>query len=200
MNDVDICNMALANIGQPPIMSLSSLPQRSTPAEKVCKQRYVEARQETMRKALWNFASTWRAGEQVANLTPKRPWQYVYSYPSDALRVFEIQRDTVDQKIIPFEVADGPNGEGQVILCDHPAPIFVYVRDKLDPTKYDADFIQAMSWCLAAKIAMPLTKSVKLRDGALQMFINMTAVAVTNDENEGYQQTDIDAGYQAARN
>lgn len=199
MNDVDICNMALANIGQPPIQSLADLPGRTSDAQKACKLRYVEARQECLTKTQWNFATTWRQGEELTNTTPRPPWTHVYEYPADALRVFEIQRSYAGEKDIPFEVNDGPDGEGRVILTDHESPVFIYVRDKTDANTYSMEFVQALSWCLAAKIAMPITKSRSLMEKCLQIFTSMVGAAVTRDENEGVLQTDIEASYHEAR-
>jgi hypothetical protein len=199
MNNVDICNMALANLGQDSIMALDNLPGRTSAAQKACKLRYDEARRECIAAAPWNFATTWRVGIEVSGMTPKAPWSKVFRYPVDALRVFDIQKLYPGEKDTPFEVLDAPDNSGKVILTDHPNPTFVYVRDKTNVDTWDENFKNSVAWLLAAKIAMPITKSDKKRNDAYQMYLSTIDVAVTRDENEGTEQTDTLATYQEAR-
>lgn len=191
---VDICNMALANIGQNAIQSIEgpSISQRS------CKMRYDEARMEALRGALWNFASLWKTGTRL-DIAPKPPWRYVFQYPPDALRVFEIQRARGQNKEIPFEVTDRPDQSGKIIHSDMAAPTFIYTRDRQDPTTFDWDFVVAMSWLLSSKIAMSITKSLKLQQEAFKMWMVYASQAKAATANEGLPESDNMASYQEAR-
>jgi len=198
ISKTDICNMALANIGSPPIQSIEGPPRQTDLASvKACKLRYDEARLEALAGNLWNFASMWATGARLA-IDPKPPFSYVFQYPPDALRVFEIYR-AKGLPPIPFEVTDRPDAPGKLIHCNLEAPTFIYVREKDDPTTFDFDFIQAMSWLLASKIAMPVTKNIKLQQEAWKMWLTSNSAAVANDENEEVQDTDVTATYQDAR-
>jgi len=193
ISKIDICNMALANLGSPAIQSLDG-PQ---PAQRACKLRYDEARLEALSGNLWNFASMYRIGTRI-DIVAKSPFSYVFAYPSDALRVFEIQR-APGARPIPFEVTDRPDASGKIIHCSLEKPTFIYTRDKIDPTTFDFDFIQAMAWLLASKIAMPVTKNLKLQQEAWKMWLTSNSLATANDENEEVSDTDQTAGYQDAR-
>lgn len=198
ISKVDICNMALANLGSPPIQSIDGPPRTTDLATiKACRLRYDEARLEALAGNLWNFASMYRTGTRL-DLTPKPPYSFVYAYPPDALRVFEIYRPK-GLPPIPFEVTDRQDAPGKLIHCSVESALFIYVRDKDDPTTFDFDFIQALSWLLAAKIAMPVTKNLKLQQEAWKMWLTSNSAAVANDENEEVQDTDITATYQEAR-
>lgn len=194
LDKVAIGNMALANIGQPPVQTFDG----PNVASRALKLRYDEARLEALSTTLWNFASLWIKGVALA-IDPKPGWSHVFSYPADALRVFEIQRLTVDEKDIPFEITDRPDAPGKLIHANVPTPVFIYTRDKEDVTTFDWDFASALSWLLAHKIAMPVTKSAKLRDDAMKMWLALSDKAVARTKNEGTPDTDITPSYQAVR-
>lgn len=194
ISTVDICNMALANIGQNPIQSLEG----PSLAQRTCKLRFDEARLEALRGALWNFASLWRVGVRL-DVTPKPPWRFAFQYPPDALKVFEIQRERGEMKLIPFEVTDRVDQAGKLIHCDRETPTFVYTRDRDDPTTFDWEFIVALSWLLSSKIAMPVTKSLKLQQEAFKMWLVYASQAKASSANEGTPDSDKLAGYQDVR-
>jgi len=189
-----ICNMALANIGSPTIQSLTE----QNAGARACKLRYDEARVEALSSSLWNFASLWQVGVRL-DIDSKPPWAYVYTYPPDALRVFEILRVSKEMREIPFEITDRPDQAGKLIHTDEPAPTFVYTRDKEDPTTFDWDFITALSWLLAHKICMPVTKNAKMADNALKMWTVKSSKAEARTMNEGVRDTDQTPTYQAVR-
>lgn len=191
---VAIGNMALANLGVPPVQDFEG----PSVAARSLKLRYDEARLQALSATLWNFASRWKSGV-LLSIDPKPPWSYVYSYPNDALRVFEIQRTYVDDKDIPFEVTDRMDTVGKLIHTNQETPVFIYTVDKTDTTTFDWDFITALSWLLAHKIAMPITKSVKMRDDAMKMWLALADKAVARTKNEGVTDSDQTAGYQAVR-
>lgn len=194
LDKVAIGNMALANLGVPPVQDFN----QKDVASRALGLRYDEARLQALSTTLWNFASRWVTGVALA-IDPKPPWTYVYTYPADALRVFEIQRSTVDQKDIPFEVTDRMDASGKLIHTDQEAPVFIYTADKEDVTRFDWDFITALSWLLSHKIAMPITKSVKLRDDCMKMWLALADKAVARTKNEGTADNDMTPAYQAVR-
>jgi hypothetical protein len=193
---IAICNMALANIGAPPIQSLTE----PGVGARSCKQRYDEARLMTLNAALWNFASVYRAAGAALDLTPKKPWSYVHSYPADAVRVFEIETAAVTDPPIPFEITDRDDGlSGKLIHSHVEEPTFIFTRDKQDTTTFDMDFVVAMAWGLASLIAMPVTKSVKVQQNAEKQFAIKTDRAVARTLNEGQADADQYALYHQAR-
>lgn len=194
-SDVDICNMALANLGQSNFiqnLAGASISQRS------CALRYDETRREALSGALWNFASMWRVGDRQT-IAAKPPWTHCFLYPPDALKVFEIQRASKNEDAIPFEITAHPDTDGKLIHCDREEPVFIYVKDIINPTFYSDEFTTAMSWLLASKIAMPVTKSLKLQQEAFKMWVAMSSQAMAATANEGRQDTDTVPSYQEVR-
>jgi hypothetical protein len=192
---VAIGNMALANIGQPPIQSFDE----KNASGRALKLRYDECRREALSATLWNFASLWEAGVPLA-IDPKPGWSYVWSYPADALRVFEVYQPDKTAPPIPFEVTDRPGSQsGRIIHTNDPAPVFIYSRDKTDPTTFDADFVNALAWLVASKIAMPITKNVKIRQDCETMWQGLAAKARSRTLNEGAVDGDQLSTYQRVR-
>lgn len=194
-SDIDICNMALANLGQANfIQSLNG----ATISQRTCALRYNETRREALSGALWNFASVWRDGDRQT-IKAKPPWRHCFLYPPDALKVFEIQKDNKSEPPIPFEITANPTTDGKLIHCDRESPVFIYVKDVENPALYSDEFTTAMSWLLASKIAMPITKSLKLQQEAFKMWVGLSSQAMAATANEGHQDTDTVPSYQEVR-
>lgn len=193
IDKITICNMALANLGQRPIQSIN---QPGVSAES-CRLRYDEARVEALAGAPWNFASTWIAGVALA-ITPKPNYSYCFGYPAGALKVFYIVHPD-DTDAPDFEVNDRPDGLGKMISTNEEAPVFVITRDREDVTTFDQEFVQAFSWLLASKIAMPITKNVKIQDKAENRWLGLKGKAEAATKNEGSKKDDRLGFYHEAR-
>lgn len=193
IDKITICNRALANLGEPPIQSLD---QRGTSAEAM-RLRYDEARLLALAGAPWGFATSYAQGV-LLNLAPALGYSYAYAYPVGALRVFYIDHprgtDAPSMRVI-----DRPDGMGKIILTNEVAPVFVFTRDKEDPTTFDQEFIMALGWLLASMAAMPITKSEKIEQKAFQRWIGLRDVAEANAKSEQNEPDDGLGFYHKAR-
>lgn len=190
VDKVRICSMALRNIGKPRIRSID---RPKNDAEAVCKENYDIARSTTLEGALWNFASGWRAGVRL-DIEPKPGWQYVYSYPSEALKVFGIHCEP-GQDAPGFEVTDRMDADGKIIHTNEAAPVFIFVKDKEDPSTFTWEFITALSWVLASMIVMPLTKDRRSLAKCEQNAMMYTSMATASTLNESKPADDDQNGF-----
>ena len=148
----DICNLALANLGQPPINSLDDNNERS----RRLLLYYPVALGETLRAHPWKFA---RTIAPLACLDARVPgWRYVYEYPTNAAAVLAVK---IEDKSVPFKVAS-LEGKGRVILAQIPNAYAVYTRLEENTDVYDASFIKVLSWTLACDVALAITCSTDL--------------------------------------
>lgn len=193
-SDVDICNMAIANVGGQPILSLDE----SGKSADACRLRFEESRLQTLAKCLWNFASLWQVGVRM-DMPSKPPYRYVYSYPTNALKLFEILRDNPADPKVPFEVTANPEGAGKLIHTDHERPVFVYNIDVKDSSEFSVEFREAMAWLLTSKIAVPLTKDLKRQQEAYKMYMIATSEAQASNANESGRDRDITPSYHEVR-
>jgi hypothetical protein len=184
---VRICNRALGNLGKPSIMSLD---EKSAMA-KVCKQFYDDARIEALAAAPWPFAKVWATGVAI-DIDPMPPWLYVFAYPVDALRVLYIQYDPKTSRPPPMAVTDRPDAAGKLIHTNTVDPTFVYVRDKEDVTTFDPLFIAGLGAKLTEKIAMPLTKNLRIQEKWEKRFMQLRDEAWATALNEGTDEDDTD--------
>lgn len=201
-SSIDIANLALGNIRA---QSINAFDEASIEAQ-VCDQRYDLARQFVLRDNPWRFANKIAALALVDETAAE--WSYVYDYPTDCLAARHIvgeyglsyertayYRSEVDYDYlsrfrtrIPFEVAQQSDGS-RAILCDLEDAYLAYTADVTDTTQFQADFIEALAWYLAAQIAVPIVGSNEgreLRKDALQMYSQLTNAARANDANEAW--------------
>ena len=155
---VEICNLALLRLGQRPILALT---EPSVEAN-YCSQLYDQARRETLRHHAWRFAlktETLAAEEFEAD----GDWIFSYALPSDCVRALQVKTAGVPT-LMDFEV------HGHSLRTNADGAVLRYVRDEQDPTRFDDLFVQALSYKLAADLAVPITGDSGAMAGLLQMF------------------------------
>jgi len=187
---VFICNLALTNLAKPPI---SSIDEESAEAA-ACKQYYAHVRDVLLKAHPWRFAAKTEALAEVTNLKANR-WGYAYQRPADCLKVRRIS----DESLADYLPSDGSlvvaGGfhhaiEGQTIFCDVSPAYLTYTFQLTDPAQFPADFIEALGWHLAVRLAMPLTRDPKIRADAYQLAVRTTASAAASDANEVRETSD----------
>jgi len=174
---VSICNLALANVAANPI---SSIDEASAEA-RACRLFYDHALDALLQRYPWEFAGSTQALAEVINTKPRK-WGKAFRRPSDCLKVRrvtdELMLDDTDAIGVPYEV------EGEVIFTDLPVAYLKYTSRQADPTKFPPLFVEALSWHLAVKLAMPLTRDPKIRADAFQLAERLTGSAEVADANE----------------
>lgn len=157
-SEVSICNLALSHLGEEPITSLDD----NVKAARECSRLYDITRDMELRAHLWNFAIR-RAS--LAKDTTDPTWGHSnrYQIPDDCLKVVEV-KDDVDWHIEAGNLGD----TGQTfIVTDTSAPLYIrYVSRVEDPALFDPLFINALAARLAMKLALPLTQSNTITQGA----------------------------------
>lgn len=181
---VSICNLALGNIAKPEIQSIDE----ASAEAKACKQYYGHVLDTLLQSYPWRFAQTTQPLAAIANPKPDR-WGFAYQRPTDCLKVLRVS-DVYD---LPYSASDGSliiagshayDIEGDVVFCYVDPAYLTYTRRLSDPTKFPALFIEALSWHLAVRLAMPLTRDPKIRADAYQLAVQTTGQAGVADANE----------------
>ena len=184
VSDVDIANRALGDCG---VASIDSFSDNSKQA-RVIEARYAQVRDALLRSHFWNFAKQ-RAVLPALVTPPAFGFCRQFPLPANCLRLWELHgapdyawygwsawhRDRQE-----FQV------EGDAILSDHWPPLYiVYVAQIIDPTLFDALFVDAFAAALASNVCMPLTKDNALRQQLEQTASGRLAMArgVNNIEN-----------------
>lgn len=185
---VSICNLALSNIGKDNIQALTDAGAEA----RACSQFYEHTRDVLLQGYPWRFAG---ATVSLAEVTNDRlgKWAYAYARPTDCLKVRwlrpaysedEAAPSDQDEMSIPYEIDGG-------VIYTNLSPAFLrYTSAVTDPSKFSPLFVDALSWHLAVRLAMPLTRDPKVRADAWQVATQMTGQAQMMDANEVRETSD----------
>ncbi len=200
---VSICNLALGHLGADHISDLS---EASTEA-RTCKRFYDQTRDTLLGSGYpWSFAKA-TADLAEAGGVAKWRWEHTYPKPADCLRVKTVHLSNIPGSLglteealwaeelgTPYELSAGH------VLCNISPATLRYIRREVDPSKYDPLFVEALSWHLAARLAMPLTRDPMRRSESFQMAMQTQAMASAGDANDERNSADFMSDYERARN
>ena len=203
---VDACNLALSHIGG---YSLSSLNDPTKEARE-CKRLYEPARDATLEAGDWGFA---RKTLVLALLASTRPgWKYVYAWPSDCVmprRIYDPAREGADidpetlsslsDDPIPFEIGVNDALNGRIILTNQINAIVVYTAKVTDANLYPPSFIDALSWRLAADLAIPIRSDSGLQQKMLAQFQTRVGQSGQISANAEHRRPNTVSSYKRAR-
>lgn len=164
MNVTDICNMALNHIGREQIAGMHE----ETEAARTCKIHYDLQRKVLLRAYNWSFAMKTAELALIDKTVPG--WKYVYAYPNDCVMAHKIFNKDNTWVVLRKNFAGNMdqvilNDNTKALVCDHEDAFLQYTYDVKDANLFTADFVQALSYYLAAAIAVPLTGSQALAQG-----------------------------------
>lgn len=178
MDKIEICNIALGRIG---IANIERLDEASE-AARVCGRYYDFTRQNVLTRFPWTFAAR-RTQLALLNTVPQ-DYKYAYRYPSDVLCI---------RKLFNSEFAGLPkenyykivgDKEGRVIYTNIKNAWLEYTADVQDASQFDAQFIEALAWKLAAEIAFTLTNNMNITQTCIQAYNAYFSDAITKDAEE----------------
>jgi len=153
---LDICNAALAKIGEAPLENL--IVNQST-ASQLCILFYHPSRREVLSLARWTFATKEQRLTSIAGMKEQPGIRNCYSFslPGDCLRVLNVH--THYWKL-----------QGKTIYAWEPTIRLTYLADIENVELFDPLFMDALATKLAEKIEVPLTGSHSLRSALQQEF------------------------------
>lgn len=163
-SEVEICNLALAHIGDSATVASIS-PAEPTMQAELCARFYPMARDALleMPNTDWAFATKRAILPQVASETTA--FDYAYAMPIDCLRIISVlPADAMDDNDIgglpfPKDFTLESNSFGQsIIYTDLSNAAVRYVARVIDTTKFTPTFVMVLSWKLAAMLAGPIIK------------------------------------------
>jgi len=182
-SEVQIARLALQNIGDR--YDITSLDEASPEAEQV-NLVFDDVRDMVLREHPWKFARKYATPTALAGDAPAN-WDYMYTYPSDALRVIRIVNPLGDdQPPIRFEVARN-SSDAKVILCNEGELTLEYTAQITDPQEFDAQFVTALAYRLAQYIAMPITGDRQIMADMKSLADIEVGKAQASDANEGFE-------------
>jgi hypothetical protein len=200
-SEVDICNLALAHLGDRATVSSISPPEGSAQAEH-CARFYTVARDLVLEAHEWGFA-TKRANLALLTDTPPPGFQFVYQLPSDCRNIIDLidpnaptfypidescghwQDDAFTMPAVAYELEARTDGVS-VIYTSLENAMIRYVASVTDTTKFSAQVVDAIAWLLAAYLAGPVVKGdtgAAMASSCMKAYTLSLSKATANDAN-----------------
>lgn len=199
--DIDICNLALAHLGDDATVATIDPPEGS-PQATHCARFYPLARAELQDMSNWGFCTT-RAALALLSATPLAGWLYAYAVPSDAVNILSIHlpgaRDDFDPQ--PFETEQLDDGTS-VIYTNAQGAVCRYTRHVTDTSRFPPLFTEALTWLLASKLAGPILKGDAGRAATIdsyKMFRTLFTDAAASDASNRKVQPTHNVPWMAGR-
>lgn len=166
ISKIAICNLALAQLGQAPIVSLE---QEDEKARRL-KLFYEPVRDEVLRAHNWAFASAQMPLTLIETQTPLGDDMRVYKYPAQALFIRAVFCAHAPKTHLPFEEHFREDLQARVLYVPAEQAYAQYTRRITDENLFDASFVKCFSLALAADLAVVLTGDNVLAGQILQKY------------------------------
>ncbi len=186
MSKVSIGRQTLSMIGRSGIESF----EEESPEARQLKEWFDPARKEAL--AAYNFSFARRTAALALHPTPPLDtWQYRYTYPAGALRIWKVFVPGT-KKAQPYEIA--LVGEELTILTDVSVAHVTYTFDLEVTTLFSSYFIKALRYLLAHYIAPNLNGEAGISSAAGYLTAHRTylAEAAVNDANNEFDREEDD--------
>ena len=204
---VEICNLALVRLG---VQTINALTEGS--AQSIhCGLLYEPTRDALLRMVPWRFATARQALAILADATAPAEWSHVYQLPSDCLAARYVEPP--DGLFAPGETADqdvavvSPNASaaskfevrGRTVVTHQPNAVLIYTARIENPIQFDPLFVEALSYKLAADLAMPLQSDREMRNLMMRDFRLLMSSAMAANGRDALARIDQDASWIAGR-
>lgn len=168
-SETDLLNDALSQCGATPITAIDD----GSINANHCQRFYPPLRDALLRMHHWNFALKWVQLAQDVT-PPVAEFAYAYTLPADCLKVVNYGGSATAisslSLIFPdsgIRVVTRYKVQGRKLVSNDGTVYIQYLRRVTNPDEWDAGFYQAVSTWLASKLAMAITKDIRLSTGLL---------------------------------
>lgn len=177
---VDICNLALAHLGDDATIASIDPPEGSAQAEH-CARFYPVARDALLEMHAWGFAT--KRVRLAALSVESWDWAFAYAKPNNIIRTLSVlsPASSADAQTQPYEI------EVDTILTDQEDAVLRYTERATDTTKYPPLFVDALTWLLASYLAGTVIKGdagASMAKSCLQSFAGPFSLAKASDANQ----------------
>lgn len=184
-SEVDICNLALARLGDNATVASIDPPEGSAQAEH-CARFYPVARDSLLEMHAWKFATRRVLLAQLT--TDTWNWSFAYAEPTGVLKLLAVLPASASSDADTQEYEAETDGNGTpIILTDLEGASLRYVAHVTDTTVFSPLFVDALAWLLASYLAGPVLKGdagAAMAKACLQSFMLALSNAKTSDANQ----------------
>lgn len=178
-SEIEICNLALSELGQGPILNL--LDPQNRP-EQLCALHYPIVRDAVLAEAPWAFATQ---RFELDAVLPGPAWgsENRFIIPAGVLHVWRVYKDAALFR--PFQAEDWVR-EGNAILCPRFDKIYIKAIMRItDTTTFNVLFTEAVYTRLAANMCIAITESTKLQGALWALYGEKIDLAKATETSQG---------------
>lgn len=183
---VDICNLALARLGDSATVVSIDPPEGSAQAER-CARFYPIALDSMLESHTWKFA-TRRARLALLSNADTWEWAYAYAIPNNMIRAIAVIPPHADSeaKSEPYRIEAGEN-DSMILFTDVENATLRYTVRVNNPTVFSPLATDALGWLLASHLAGPMLKGdagAAESKRCLQAYASILGAAKVSDANQ----------------
>ncbi|WP_407160838.1 hypothetical protein [Bradyrhizobium sp. STM 3557] len=187
--EVDAANLALSDLGQPPITSFSD----NTARARACRVNFGTVRDALLQQHEWGFATAY--ARPAAAVAPVGGWPGKFAnrflLPSDCLQVRYVAHSGADSWEVITAAADPPGSDAnvKVLSTNDAAPEICYTRCIVDVRLWSGQFLKGFRHELAAAIAPLVVSSTAKAQSEAQLAAAAVSDAALIDGKEKSRRT-----------
>ncbi len=199
-SEVEICNLALAQLGDSATLASIDPPEGSAQAEH-CARWYPIARDSLLELHDWPFAT--RRASLAAVVSSFTEWPYAYAKPADALKIVAILSDDAGNDYSagaspyanytpqPFTVEIDGSGN-DIILTGQVSAVARYIKFTTDTSKFSPLFRDTLATYLASYLAGPILKGeTGIKVGEAKRGVAMAMLELAKASSGRQQRQDV---------
>lgn len=183
-SSVDIANIALRILGEPPITSLTG----TQTAQVLCAQALPFAKSEVFSHRPWSILIKRKTLSRLLEVENLTEYQYVYSQPADCIRFLAVRPSnttgvTVETTYLNSDIEDSEPYfiEGGNIYTDVNNAYGTYIRNEENPSVLPSYLVEAVGASIAKRIAYALLQNGGIAQFATQNYYTALQFAASQD-------------------
>ena len=184
---VDICNLALAVLGDTATVSSIDPPEGSAQADPGAR-LYSMSVNEVLSQHPWSFAlKRAKLAEMTTNVQGEGSARY-YACPPDCLRVHRLYGEGFDSRYFHYSI-ETINGQ-RVIVTDAPSPWIKYVSSQVSESMFPPLFTTCVVHRLAAWLSGPLVvspQSTEMARKQVELYAQFLSRAIHADASQQHK-------------
>lgn len=192
-SQADICNLALGHLGVTRL--IEDLDTDTTTQAQAIRTQWDLSLAATLKARPWPFARRLASLASITNTS--NVWAYAYRLPADYLLALALNRIDGDPIGERYEIS--ADATGGILFANVDEADLEYTALITSTGLYPVDFVDALSFKIAERIAHPLAASDALREGARRGFRSAINEAMANAGNEAHGQQPQTDPFTAAR-
>jgi len=169
---ITACNLALGELRAPPIIDIAE----DTLEARECARYYPQCLRLLLERHDWSFTNRRAALAELANNDRAQEWPHAYALPVDC---------TTPLRLVAPEGGDRADFivENRTLFTALAGAVLEYATRDVDDGMMSALFIDALSYALAARLAVPIRDSREIKGQLLQQAEIAFQRAVAADQN-----------------